>query len=190
MEFSNMLKQLRKEHNLTQKDLAEKVGVSIATIQGYEQNKYKPKAETIYKIAEALNISYTRLLGIYYDDPVLEYTGYTGTLDYLIEICINELLKIPEEEKEILRNDILNDIKDAPEPIDDNDDNVRRYFFELDVYYSHKILDIILQSYVDCDIYDVTALLGYYLLLNEEGQNKVLEYAEDLYRGKNYLANE
>lgn len=188
MDFSNMLKQLRKEHNLTQKDLAKKVGVSIATIQGYEQNKYKPKAKTVCKIAEALNISPTKLLGLYHDDPILEHTGYTGTLDYLIEICINKLLKTSEEEKETLRNDILNDIRNAPEPINGNDDNVRRYFFELDVYYSHKILDIMLRNYIDWDIYDVTTTLGYYLLLNEEGQNKVLEYAEDLYDGKNYLA--
>lgn len=42
---------------MTQKQLAQKTGLSIATIQGYEQGKYEPKLESVKKIAEALGVT-------------------------------------------------------------------------------------------------------------------------------------
>ena len=53
---------MRKKNGLTQKELAEKTGLSIATIQGYEQGKYKPKHESIKEIAKILHIPISILL--------------------------------------------------------------------------------------------------------------------------------
>lgn len=61
MDISDRLKELREEKGLSQKALAEIAGLSIGTIQGYEQRKYKPKAETIRKISAALNVPPFRL---------------------------------------------------------------------------------------------------------------------------------
>lgn len=61
METSERIKEIRKEKGLTQKQLAEKAELSIATIQGYEQGKYKPKIGTLQKIAIALDIPVTYL---------------------------------------------------------------------------------------------------------------------------------
>ena len=54
MNIADSLKDLRKKNGLTQKELAAKTGLSIATIQGYEQGKYKPKVESLIKIRNAL----------------------------------------------------------------------------------------------------------------------------------------
>lgn len=51
------LKELRKAANLTQMDLAVKVGVSLMTIQLWERKVTKPKEENLNKLKEALNIS-------------------------------------------------------------------------------------------------------------------------------------
>lgn len=50
MNYSEIVKKLRLFFKLTQKEFAEKTGLSIATIQGYEQGKYEPKITTMFKI--------------------------------------------------------------------------------------------------------------------------------------------
>lgn len=57
------IKQLRKRAGLTQIDLSKKTGLSIGSIQGYEQGKYKPKIESIQKIADALDLSFYDIVG-------------------------------------------------------------------------------------------------------------------------------
>lgn len=55
--MSNM-KRLRKEHGMTQAELAERSGVSIRMIQYYEQGRAdinKAEALTVYRLADALN---------------------------------------------------------------------------------------------------------------------------------------
>ena len=56
MAISERLKDLRKKKGLTQAELAKKVGLSIATIQGYEQGKYEPKYENLCNLAIALDV--------------------------------------------------------------------------------------------------------------------------------------
>lgn len=56
MTVGEKIQAVRKEKGLSQKDLAEKTGLSIAAIQGYEHGKYKPKIENIRKIALALRV--------------------------------------------------------------------------------------------------------------------------------------
>lgn len=56
MKISENIKFYRKKARLTQKELANKTGLSIGTIQGYEQGKYTPKIENIEKIAQVLGV--------------------------------------------------------------------------------------------------------------------------------------
>lgn len=62
MDISETIKVFRKREGITQKKLADLTGLSIATIQGYEQGKYKPKIETLQKIAIALKVHVSTLL--------------------------------------------------------------------------------------------------------------------------------
>ena len=54
MSIGENIKKLRKEKGLTQKQLAKECGLSIATIQGYEQGKYEPKYITLLKLCDIL----------------------------------------------------------------------------------------------------------------------------------------
>lgn len=57
MDISEQIKTLRRKSGITQKELAQRTGLSVASIQGYEQGKYKPKIEQLQKIALVLNAS-------------------------------------------------------------------------------------------------------------------------------------
>ena len=49
-----MMKELRKEHNLTQEELAKIVGVRRETIIFLERGKYNPSLKLAYKVAKTL----------------------------------------------------------------------------------------------------------------------------------------
>ncbi len=62
MTIGDNIRRFRKREGITQKKLADLAGLSIATIRGYEQGKYKPKIETLQKIAIALEVPVGRLI--------------------------------------------------------------------------------------------------------------------------------
>ena len=51
------IKERREELDLSQKELAEKAGISQSFLCDIEQGRSKPSIDTALKIAEALNIS-------------------------------------------------------------------------------------------------------------------------------------
>ena len=55
------LRELRQERVLSQRELAEKAGVSPKTILDIEQGRIRPQPRTLRKIAEALDIEPSRL---------------------------------------------------------------------------------------------------------------------------------
>jgi transcriptional regulator with XRE-family HTH domain len=57
------LKQIRTRRLLTQEELAEKAGVSAATVVNVERNNQEPHFRTIRKLAKALDVDPTELLG-------------------------------------------------------------------------------------------------------------------------------
>jgi transcriptional regulator with XRE-family HTH domain len=57
------LKEARTRRLLTQDELAEKAGVSQSTIANIERNNAEPQFRTIRKLAKALDIDPTELLG-------------------------------------------------------------------------------------------------------------------------------
>ena len=57
------LKEVRTKRLLTQDELAEKAGVSQSTIANIERNHAEPQFRTIRKLAKALDIDPTKLLG-------------------------------------------------------------------------------------------------------------------------------
>ena len=57
------LKEVRTRRLLTQDELAEKAGVSQSTIANIERDNAEPQFRTIRKLAKALDIEPTELLG-------------------------------------------------------------------------------------------------------------------------------
>lgn len=64
MSFGKKLSLLRKEHNLTQSNLAKKLGVSRGTIGMYEIDKRDPDTSTLKKISTLFNVSIDYLLDV------------------------------------------------------------------------------------------------------------------------------
>lgn len=61
--FSERLKELRKDMHLTQKELAEKLGLSPGAIGLYEQNRRTPDIDLLNKIASIFDVSIDYLTG-------------------------------------------------------------------------------------------------------------------------------
>ena len=57
------VKERREELGMSQKDLAEKAGISQSFLCDIEQGRSKPSIDTALKIAEALNISDVKFFG-------------------------------------------------------------------------------------------------------------------------------
>jgi len=55
--MNNRIKELRARYNLTQEDLAKKVGVRRETIVFLEQNKYNPSLKLAHDIAKELKVT-------------------------------------------------------------------------------------------------------------------------------------
>ena len=86
--FNENLKEARLKSGLSQKDLSENIGVAKSTYSLYESGKREPNADTIKKIASALNISADTLLGIDEEPTTLaaHFDGDEYTEDELDEI--------------------------------------------------------------------------------------------------------
>ena len=63
MKFSDRLKGLREENDMTQEQLAKESGVSARMIQRYESGSYRPRLGGAEQIAKALNVTTDQLLG-------------------------------------------------------------------------------------------------------------------------------
>lgn len=61
--MKNNFKQIREENGLTQKDCADKFGLTLRAWQSYEQGVSEPKYEVLCRIADEFNVSTDYLLG-------------------------------------------------------------------------------------------------------------------------------
>lgn len=63
-EIGSRIRKYREENNLSQKQLAEKIGVSNSRVSNWEQGLNRPDADTLAAICVALDVSPSLLLGI------------------------------------------------------------------------------------------------------------------------------
>ena len=88
--FNENLKIARERIGISQKELAEKVGVAKSTYSLYESGNREPNVQTIKKIADILNVSADELLGIS-DEPTTIAAHFDGS-----EYTEEEINKIKE----------------------------------------------------------------------------------------------
>jgi transcriptional regulator with XRE-family HTH domain len=62
MHLGQKLKEIRKDKNISQDELAEKIGIDGRQISRYENDKMSPSIEVLIKIADTFNISVDYLL--------------------------------------------------------------------------------------------------------------------------------
>lgn len=86
--FNENLKEARLKKNLSQKEVAEKIGVAKSTYSLYESGNREPNVDTIKKIADVLDVSADQLLGLETDNITLaaHFDGDEYTEEELNEI--------------------------------------------------------------------------------------------------------
>ena len=64
MKINEKIKELRKNKNLTQKEMAKKLGVSLSSLQKYEYGDFYPSIEVIKNIVDLFNITLSDFLDV------------------------------------------------------------------------------------------------------------------------------
>ena len=69
--FSDVLKELREDHQHTQADLAKILDVAKSTVSNWEQKKSQPSFDQLCQICDLYDVTADYLLGRTKDDPLL-----------------------------------------------------------------------------------------------------------------------
>jgi len=72
MSFGDRLKEVRTKKNLTQKQLADMLGVQNTTIANYETEVSSPKEEVLLKIFDVLNVSPNFLFQDSFNEKIID----------------------------------------------------------------------------------------------------------------------
>ena len=111
MEFSERLKDLRRQAGLTQVDVEEKLGISQPAYASWERGVKKPTQENLVKIAQILNVSVDYLVGNSEEKSdeldnieLLFRMNSKGLTDEEKEIFRKELIEFMEERKKVFNN--------------------------------------------------------------------------------------
>lgn len=64
MKLNEMIKLLRNNANLTQKEMAKKLGVSLSSLQKYEYGDFKPSSDILKKMSEVFKIPVSVILNV------------------------------------------------------------------------------------------------------------------------------
>ena len=67
--IGELLAEVRKDHGDTQKDLAQKLHVTVSTVRSWEQERSAPSHETLVSICRMYRVSADYLLGLSATDP-------------------------------------------------------------------------------------------------------------------------
>ncbi len=106
MTVGEMIRNKRKEKNMTQQELGNLLNVSPQMIAQYENDRRKPKIETLRKICIAMHISISELgddIWKYYS--VEDFQGDFAKLGNKISITISS--KMPDRREEKKRNELI-----------------------------------------------------------------------------------
>lgn len=118
--FSETLKELRKSKKLTQKQVAEKLGIKYTTYNGYEKGINEPPMETIVRLTFLFNCS---------TDIILQKDNLTGTRED-VKKAIEELPGIIEKMRQELLNKGDTDTKILANAIKELTESMKQFNLE------------------------------------------------------------
>ncbi len=104
LNIGERITQLRKQFNLSQEELAKKIGVSRTIIGNYERNTNTPSIEVLIKIAKTFNVTVDYLIG------ETELSSYDKDILKRIE-DINKLDKNTKEHLFFLVDNVIQNFK-------------------------------------------------------------------------------
>lgn len=110
MEFSERLKDLRKQAGLTQVGVAEKLGISQPAYASWERGVKKPTQENLVKIAQTLNVSVDYLVG-----NSEEKTDELDNIELLFRMNSKGL---SDEEKKVFKKELIDFMEERKKAFD------------------------------------------------------------------------
>lgn len=93
VDFGNRLKELRLNAGLSQKQLADKLWITKATVSYYELSERNPSPEILIKIAKVFHVTTDYLLGIEDKQKHLDVSDLTDDEIDLLQHTINVIRK-------------------------------------------------------------------------------------------------
>lgn len=90
--FSEKIKSLRQQNNLTQAALAQKLGVTKSVVSAYENDLRRPSYEVLIQLARIFNVTTDYLLGIEQKSGV-DLSGLTDAEKTALLNLINAMRK-------------------------------------------------------------------------------------------------
>lgn len=90
--MGDKLRSLRIEKNLTQKQVADRIGLAISAVSSYESGSRYPTYDTLIKLARMFHVSTDYLLGIA-DKRNIDVTGLNDEDVGLISQLVDKLRK-------------------------------------------------------------------------------------------------
>lgn len=98
MNFANLIVELRKERGISQKALADNIGISQSAIAKLELGKNEATASTLIKLSRFFNISIDSLVGLEPDvEDSIFNTNFSTSLSKNEELLLKNFRKLPED---------------------------------------------------------------------------------------------
>lgn len=90
MTIGRNIKRIRKGKGISQEELKQKTGIAVETISRWENDKFKPNIKQIERLATALGVSPSELMGTDFEEKVFCYKPLSA---YSTSELIEELRK-------------------------------------------------------------------------------------------------
>ncbi len=101
--ISNRIRKALEIRGMKQADLVEKTGIGKSSISTYISGEYEPKQKNIYKIAKALNVNESWLMG---NDVPMEKTSTINDNEFPedIRVAARGMMDLSESDRELAIN--------------------------------------------------------------------------------------
>lgn len=180
MLFNEKLKLLRKENNLTQEELADKLNVSRQAITKWESAEGLPDIVNLNQISELFDVSLDELVKddlevtISKNNKYIEEIEIDHTKHFDIHINKSYEIGIISNDKETIKIEVISDTSDIEDQIKVKFDNI---YNKLDIDIKNKLDDSIINIYIPEKYIDEIELKSKARTLNIKNINVVnLEY--------------
>lgn len=84
MKWNKRIRDLREDHDLTQDELAEQIGISKRTLLRYESGVSEPTLSVLIKLSLLFNVSVDYIIGIK-DNPEIEAVSIRSEIEEIIK---------------------------------------------------------------------------------------------------------
>lgn len=174
----NRIKLLRKEKSLTLDGLSNKIGISRATLNRYENGDSEPKIETWEKIANFFNVSVPYIMGFVDEkednnlsEDYISYIDYNLSLDSKIKTQLLNILDNYEEDNSKIHvgalNDILNEFSSLLQTLSESNNEELSHRYNSAALIFTITIDLIKQLYSSTEEKPIEELASIFMILHE-----------------------